>query len=308
MRLSKRLKAAALAAVVAGPVAASAQAEDLLHQRYLEIQKQYEKDHPGKQPAKPVQVQPVVLFPNAMRAEPGLAVSAGMAKPIEQFLALANDGNRNDAAIAAGEALIAGGRASRYDLAVVYRALGYAYLDGGGGARSVDCMQKSLGQDALSNNDQYSLMLQVARTQAAMGQADSGLAMLTRLAAETRQDKPEYDGLRGRMYYAKKDYADAAQALQKSIDASENVTPDQRDMLADSYFKLGQFEQAEKAGEEVVHSRPDDRIAIMNLATVYRQAGHADRASALVADARRRGLLTDADGSRASYVLYSDRK
>lgn len=308
MRLSRMFKTTCLAIAIAGIVAPSVVAQDLLHERYLEIQRQYEKDHPDKKPLMATPTEKTSLFPNAMRAEPGLIVSDGMATPIEQLMTLANDGGKNDVAITVGEALTADRKASRYDLALVFRTLGYAHLDEGDTAKSVECMRKSLDQDALSNNDQYSLMLQLARTQMAIGQPDAGLATLTRVVTETRQDKPEYDGMRGRMYYMKKDYTDAASALQRSIGGSEKADPDLLEMLLDSYFKLKQFEQAEKVGEAMLRVKPADKTVIYNLATVYRLAGHADKAMALLDDAHRHGLLTIADDFRTSYVLYSDMK
>jgi len=308
MRLSRMLKTTGFAIAIAGIVAPSALAEDVLHERYLEIQRQYEKDHPDKKPLMATPTAPTRLFPNALRAEPGLVVSGGMATPIAHLMTLANDGNRNNEAIAAGEALIANSNASRYDLALVFRTLGYAHLDEGDTAKSVECIQKSLDQDALSNNDQYSLMLQLARTQMAIGQPDAGLVTLARVVTETRQDKPEYDGMRGRMNYMKKDYADAAPALQSSIDESEKPEPDEREMLLDSYFKLKQYDQAEKAGEDMLRARPGDKTVINNLAIVYRQAGNADKAMELLDEAHRHGLLTTTDDSGTPYVSYSDMK
>lgn len=302
------LKTTGLAFAIVGIVAPSVVAQDLLHERYLEIQKQYEKDHPGSKPLMATPMPQIQLFPNATRPEPGLTVSDAMAKPIEQLLTLANDGSRDGEAIAAGEALTANSNASRYDLALVFRTLGYVHLDEGDSAKSVECMQKSLDENVLSNNDQYSLMLQVARTQIAIGQPDASLATLARVVMETRQDKPEYDGMRGRIYYMKKDYTNAAQALQKSINGSAEANRDQREMLLDSYFKLKQFTQAEKVGEDMLRDQRGDKMVITNLATVYRQAGHADKAIALLTDARTHGLLTTADDSRTAYVLYSDRK
>jgi tetratricopeptide (TPR) repeat protein len=307
MQFQHVLKKVGLTITIAGLAAPWAMAQFDPHARYLEIKKQYEKDHPVKPPVVMVETPKVTLFPSATRIEPGLGVSPGMADQIKQLTAFASVDNKSAEAIAVGEAIIANSQASRFDRAYAFRTIGYVYLDDGDPAKGIDCLQKSLNENAFSNNDHYSLMLQIARTQIKTGQADAGLATLARVVTETKVDKPEYDRMRGRIYYMKKDYADAAQALQKSSDSSEIADPSEQQMLLDSYFKLRSFPQAEKVGQGIVDAEPGDKVAIMNLATVYRQDGHAEKALVLIDDAHKRGVLSAADTSHMSYVFYSDR-
>jgi len=248
---------------------------------------------------------PAPQFPNATRAEPDGAVSAALGKPINDLLALVNVHGHEDEVIATGEKLAGNPAAKHYEHAVIYQAMGYAYLNKGDNPDGITYLQKSLAEDALSNNDQYQLMLLLSNRQIAAGQPDAGLATLARVVAETKQDKPEYDGIRGRVFYAKKDYSAAAQAFQKALDGSAQPDPVAQQMLMASYFELKQPERAEKIGEDILHAHPNDKDAIANLATVYQQAGQSDKAVALLENARKRGLLADADGYRALYVLYS---
>ena len=172
----------------------------------------------------------------------------------------------------------------------------------------MEYLQKSLAENALSNNEYYLMMLQVAKSQIAAGQPDAGLATLDRVIAETKLDKPEYSAIRGRVFYAKHDFAAAAQAFQKAIDASPQPDPVVQQMLLASYVELKQPERAEKIAEDIMRAHPDDKAAIMNLATIYQQTGHPDKAAAQLDDARKRGLLTDAKDYRRLYVLYSNTK
>jgi tetratricopeptide (TPR) repeat protein len=227
---------------------------------------------------------------------------------ITKLLALVNSHKNDDEAIAMGEKVAATRDANHYDRAVAFQAVGYAYLNKRDNAKGVEFLQKSLAENALPNNEYYGMMLQVAKSQIAAGQPDAGLATLDRVIAETKLDKPEYNGLRGRVAYARKDYASAAAAFQKSLDGSAQPDPNEQQMLLISYVELKQPERAEKIAEGIAHAHPDDKAAIMNLAAIYQQTGKSDKAAAQLDDARKRGLLTSADDYRKLYALYSNIK
>jgi tetratricopeptide (TPR) repeat protein len=297
MQIRRTLKIGALAFAVIAFVAPISPAQEDFHTR--------DSSQSTKKHAKDTQAP---LFPNATRAEPEGAVSESLGKPINDLLGLVNSRGHEDELIAAGQKLASNPDAKPFDLAYIYEAMGYAYLNKNDAAKGIEYLQKSLGENTLPNNDQYQDMLLVARTQIAAGQPDAGLATLARVVAETRQDKPEYDGLRGAAFYAKKDYATAAPALQKAMDGATKPDATMQQMLMSSYVELKQPERAEKIGEDIVHAHPSDKDAIMNLVTIYEQAGHSDKAVALLDDTRKRGLLTDADGYRTLYVLYSKLK
>ena len=293
MRNFHRLKAAALVFAIG-----------LFAMSVAQAQEYSDPDAPAVK--KHVKVEP--LFPNATRTEPKTGVSADMDKPITKLLGLVNTNKSNDEAIALGDKIAADKAANHYDRAVAFQAVGYAYINKGDNAKGVEYLQKSLAENALSNNEYYLMMLQVAKSQIAAGQPDAGLATLDRVIAETKLDKPEYSAIRGRVFYAKHDFAAAAQAFQKAIDASPQPDPVVQQMLLASYVELKQPERAEKIAEDIMRAHPDDKAAIMNLATIYQQTGHPDKAAAQLDDARKRGLLTDAKDYRRLYVLYSNTK
>ncbi|HEY2344913.1 MAG TPA: tetratricopeptide repeat protein [Xanthomonadaceae bacterium] len=305
MQVSRVLKTTGMAMAIACVSVSTAMAQDL-HERYLEIKREYDNAHQGKKYVKVQGVQ-AQLFPNATRVDPGLFASDHMAKPLAELTDLANDGGHDGQAIALGEKLAADSKATPYDLAKVFEALGLAHLDEHDSAKGIEYVRKALDENTLSNNDQYTLMLQLVDAQIDLGQPEAGLATLARLVAETGEDKPEYEGRRGHLYYQKKDYAAAAQALQKSIDQSAQADPFEQQMLMDSYFRLRQYDHAAKAGEAIVQAHPDDPSAMMNLVTVYRQARQVDKMLALLEETHRRGALTT-EGYKVLYDLYARTK
>ncbi len=253
-----------------------------------------------KRPVKVVQ-----LYPNATRAKPALMPTAGMRKNIEQLHALVEAKN-NEEAIALGEKMLADGAANHFDRAVAYQGIGYAYFTKGDYAKAAENLQHCLAENALSNNDQYPTMLNLAQAQINAGQADAGLATLDRLVSETKLDKPEYNAVRGRVYYTQKNYAAAAQALQKAVDTAQNPDDNVNQLLMASYFELKQPERAEKIALQMLQKHPGDKTLMLNLASIYAQAGQNDKAAAMLEDARSRGLLTDAKDYRRLYVIYSN--
>lgn len=253
-----------------------------------------------KRPEKVVQ-----LYPNATRKEPSLMPTAGMVKNIAQMHALI-DAKNNDEAIPLGEKMLADPKANHFDRAVAYQGVGYAYFSKGDYAKAAENLQNCIGENAFSNNDQYSTMLNLAQVQINAGQGDAGLATLDRLVSESKLDKPEYNAVRGRVYYTQKNYAAAAQALQKAADSAQQPDDNVMQLLMASYFELKQPERAEKIALDMLHKHPGDKSLMLNLASIYGQAGQNDKAAAMLEDVRNRGLLTDANDYRKLYVIYAN--
>jgi tetratricopeptide (TPR) repeat protein len=250
------------------------------------------------------------MFPNATRVEPKLSASGpDMQEAIDKLIKAVNSQQQDDAAIAQGEKLLGQKGLNNYDRAVVDEVVGYAWLHKKDTAKAIDYLQKSIAENALPNDEHFPLMLQLANVQISAGQTDAGLATLDRVVTETKQDKPEYNALRGQVYYNKKDYADAVPVFQKALDANpQNPDPNVQQMLLSCYFNLKQPERAELIAQDIQRAHPDDKAALLNLASVYQQAGHDDKAAALLDDARKRGMLTQESDYRRLYALYSTLK
>jgi tetratricopeptide (TPR) repeat protein len=253
-----------------------------------------------KRPVKVVQ-----LFPNATRHDPDVSPTPEMGKNIAQLHALI-DANSNDEAIALGQTMLATPRANHFDRAVAYQALGYAYFKKGDYAKAAENLQNCLTENTFPNNEHYPTMLNLAQAQINAGQGDAGLATLDRLVNETKLDKPEYNAVRGRVYYTQKNYAAAAQALQKAVDASPQPDDKVTQLLMVSYFQAKQPERAEKVAQDLLRKHPDDKDLILNLASIYGQAGQNDKAAAMLENARGRGMLSDANDYRRLYVVYAN--
>lgn len=293
-RLSHLFTALALATALVTPLLASAQDDQV----------QQSDRHSSRREKAPKA--PPKLYPDATRVEPkAQASSDAMVKSINQLHDLVGKGD-NDAAIALAQTMLADPKANAFDKAAAWQGIGYASFAKRDYARTVEGLTNAIAADALPNNDHFQTMFNLARAQVAAGQPDAALSTVNRLASETRLDKPEYDGLRGMAYYGKKDYAHAVTALQKSLAAAgDKPDPNDQQMLFASYFELQQFDKAVALAESIQRAHPDDKAAMMNLASTYQRAGKADKAQAVLDDARKRGMLTTSADYRNLILLYS---
>lgn len=255
--------------------------------------------------------QPVAakLYPNATRAEPAAnASSDAMVKNVNQLHALVA-GKQNDQTIVLANTMLADPKANHFDKAAAWQAIGYASFGKPDYAKAAQALGNAIAEDALPNNDHYQTMLNLAKAQLSSAQYDPALATLDRLATETHDNKPEYDGLRGLAYFSKKDYAAAAPLLEKSIAASaDKPSANEQQALFGSYYELKQSDKAIALGEALLKAHPDDKAATMNLAAAYQQAGQADKTKALLEQARQKGMLTTSDDYRKLVQLYSNAK
>lgn len=296
-RLSHLFTSIALAVAMLAPLVASAQDDNVQQSDRHSARREREPKAPPK------------LYPDATRVEPKAAASSdAMVKNINQLHDLVGK-NQGDQAIALAQTMLADPKANDFDKSAAWQAIGYASFAKRDYPKTVEGLQHAIDANGLPNNDHYETMYNLARAQVAAGQPDAALATVNRLATETKQNKPEYDGLRGMANFGKKDYAAAATALQKSLAAAgDKPDSNEQQMLFASYFELKQYDKAVALAEAIHQAHPDDKAATMNLAATYQQAGQAQKAQAVLDDARKRGMLTTADDYRKLIQIYANAK
>lgn len=292
--LRLRLLAVAIIAASALPLLASAQDDD----RPIEQTERH-------QIVKKREPKVVQLFPDATRVNPpNKASSDVMAKNVNQLHVLVG-AHQDDEAIALANTMLADPKANAFDRSAAWQSIGYASFGKHDFPKAAEALKNAIDANGLPNNDHFQAMLNLAKAQMAASQPDAGLATIARLASETKQDKPEYDSVRGYGYFEKKDYANAAATLEKALAAEAKPDPNEQQMLFASYYALKQGDKAIALGESLHKAHPDDKDALMNLAAAYQSAGQSDKAKALLSDARAHGLLTTSDDYRKLITLYA---
>jgi tetratricopeptide (TPR) repeat protein len=220
----------------------------------------------GEEQAKKQDAQPA-LFPEATRPSPE-AKAKGKGLKMLQDLQKAFEQQDNAGVIAKAEQ-IGAGDGNAYEKAFAYQLAGNAAADLGDEAKSAEYFKKALDANGLDNDSHYQVMYNLAVVQYGQDQFPAALATLDRFLAETRSDKPEYQSLR-----------------------------------AGILANLGRSDDAAKIYGELLAKHPQDMKIRMNAVAAYQQADQFDKANALLADAQKQGLLTEANQYRALYIGY----
>lgn len=207
------------------------------------------------------------LYPNATRAEPEAKASG---KEFKALQALQETYQEQDyaGALAKAEALAASAEGA-YEKSFAYQIAGSAAAELGDEAKSADYFQKTVEANGLDNNSHFTAMFNLVATQFGLERYDQALATLDRYLAETKSDKPEDQTLR-----------------------------------AGILANLGRNDEAAAIYAEQMAKHPEDPKVLMNAVAAYQQADQFDKANALLADAQKKGLLTDPGQYRALYVGY----
>jgi tetratricopeptide (TPR) repeat protein len=206
------------------------------------------------------------LYPLATREQPeGTASRSGLKKL--QKLQDIYQKQDNDGTIAQALEIAGDSSANAYEKSFAYLLAGTAAADKDDQAAAADYFAKALDANGLSNDDYYTAMFNLAVIQYGLDRYPDALATLDRFLAETKSEKPEALNLKGGILMAMERFDDAAALFTSQLAA-----------------------------------RPDDKALLMNAVAAYQSADKGDKATALLADAQARGLLTTKDEYRAQYV------
>lgn len=214
------------------------------------------------------QAVPAPLFPGVTRPSPEVKVKGKAAQKAMHEMHQAYEQEDYAGAIAKAEA-IAAGKGGAYEKSFAYQLAGNAAAALGDDARASEFFKKALDGNGLDNDSHYQVMFNLAVTQFGQERFPDALATLERFLAETRSDKREHQALRAGILANMDRHADAAAIY-----------------------------------AELLAKHPDDMKLRMNAVATYQQADQFDKASALLADAMTRGLLTEPRQYRALYAGY----
>jgi uncharacterized protein HemY len=208
------------------------------------------------------------LYPQATREQPGVTASRSGLKKLQQLQATYQKQD-DDGTIAQALELAGDASSNAYEKSFAYLLAGTAAADKDDQAAAAGYYAKALEANGLSNDDHYTAMFNLAVIQYGLDRNAEALATIERFLAETKSGKPEALSLKGGLLTALERYDDAAAFYTEQLAA-----------------------------------RPDDKALLMSAVSAYQSAGKDDKATALLADAQAKGLLTTKDEYRALYVSY----
>jgi len=246
-----------------------------------------------------------ILYPKATRAEP----RTGDSKLEDKLVRLNQqiDAKKDDEALVSAEAILADSKANNSDRALAAYYAGFAVMDKTGGNRNqaIVYFQRALSENALPNNVHYAVMLNLAQLQINEQRYAEALATAQRFLSETQSEDVNAYAVVGNAQYRLGHYPEAAEALKKVLTGnSTDVNNDSvAQMLIDCYQQMKQPAQAAALAEQLAAKSPDDKNTQMLVASIYANAGQPDKASAIFANLRSKGLLTESKDYESSYRL-----
>lgn len=208
------------------------------------------------------------LYPLATRVAPSQKVNAKESKTAKEVQS-DYEANKYDGVFAKVDAFAASGSTNAYLLSYLYQLAAVAANNSGDQQKSADYFRKTVDANGLDNNGHYQAMYNLAIQLNQMDQSAEALTVIDRFLAETKTDKT--------------------------------------DPLALKAIILGNLDRpAEGAAlfEKILAAKPDDRPTLMNAVALYQQASNFDKANALLENARKKGMLTEASEYRTLFVGY----
>lgn len=249
--------------------------------------------------------EPAALYPDATRESPEAVYTQRLSKQIQKLQDAYNADGKETETIAAAEAILGNKLAKAYDRGIALLLAGSASIDLGNDDQAIDYLKRAIDENGLPNDNHYSAMLSLASVYINTDRNDEAAVLLQRVIDETKTTKPEVFALQGANLYNAGKYAEAIAPLKRAIELKTDGEDQQSmNMLLSAYAETGNDAAAITTAEALHAKNPDDKRALMNLATLYGNADMQDKAVALLDSARQRGMLTDANDYQRLYSTY----
>lgn len=249
----------------------------------------------------------IPLFPKATREEPKPTGSQALNKQLTALFKL-QEANDNDAAIAKADEILADSRANAFDKSTAAYIAGYAWLEKEtnnyeNARRYID---RALTENGLTNNTHYQMMLQQAQMLTSDDKHAESLVLVDRYIAETNSEDPKAYTLKANVLYQLKRHGESTEAIKKAL--ANNPKPDDNliKMLVANYVEMDKPDEAAKVIEDMLSKKPDDKGLMLNLASVYQQAGNDAKAGATFDRMRKAGMLTETRDYETAYRLLAN--
>lgn len=249
--------------------------------------------------------EPAALYPDATRESPEAAYTQRLSKQIQKLQEAYEGEGKEAETIAAAEAILGNKLAKPYDRGIALLLAGSAAIDLEQDDKAIDYLKRAIDENGLPNDNHYSAMLSLASVYINADRNDEAAALLDRVVSETKTNNPQVYALQGANLYNAGKYAEAIPALKKAIELKTDGEDQQSmNMLLSSYAETGDDSAAVAMAEALYQKDPTDKRALMNLATLYGNADQQEKAVALLDDARKKGMLTDANDYQRLYSTF----
>ena len=238
------------------------------------------------------------LYPNATRKDPKNDMnSSSVQKDLQKALDMVND-NKADEAAPLFQKIIDDPKAGKYAHALATQGLGQIAYDKQDNAGAIKAWRSAYDQDALPNNQHFTLLLNIANLQQQDEKYQDSLNTLDEYFKATNGGKPEAYALQGNDYYRLDKYQQAIDAITKAQSMTDKPNDNWNQILMASYAGLDQYDKAGEILEKQLAKSPGDAKLVEQAVKVYVNGRQFDKAQALL-DKNKSSL-----GNDTLYQLY----
>lgn len=223
-----------------------------------------------------------VLYPNATRKDPKNDMSSSsVQKDLQKALDALND-NKADEAAPLLQKIIDDQKAGKYAHALATQAQGQIAYDKQDNAGAIKAWRAAYDIDALPNNQQFTLLLNIANLQQQDEKYQDSLTTLDEYFKATNGGKPEAYALQGNDYYRLDKYQQAIDAITKAQSLTDKPNDNWNQILMASYAGLDQYDKAGEILEKQLAKNPGDAKLVEQAVKVYVNGRAYDKAQALL--------------------------
>jgi tetratricopeptide (TPR) repeat protein len=231
-------------------------------------------------------------YPNATRKEPKeLATNEQIVKKLKKADEYFFDEDY-DKAKALLDEIIAHKRASNYEKAFAYSRLSDIAWEKDEVDSAMNLRQQAVALDALDNKGQFDMMYALAQMALQDERYELALKTIDDWFRLSGADTADAWALKGNALYRMERYSEAGAAIKRAFALKPEGKPGWAEMLLASYSDAGQYDEAIKAGEDILVKNPGNKDVALRLVEAYNEAEQKDKALALLDKLRSAGSLT----------------
>ena len=242
-------------------------------------------------------------YPNATRKEPKADVG-GSGKELNKAFELLNN-SKDDEAAPIIQKVLDDPKATPYAHALALQAQGQIAYNKQDNATAIKQFRAAYDADALPNNAHFSVLYQVAQLQVQEEKYQDSLNTLDEFFKVTGGvNKGEPYALQANDYYRLEKFQPAVDSIKKAMSLTDKPADNWYQILIASYSELEQYDQAADALKQQLAKTPDDPKLLHLLAAIYVKGNQNEKAVAVLADERKKGLLSSEDDYKLAAQIY----
>lgn len=197
-------------------------------------------------------------------------------------------------------------RLNNFEKANVNQFLGYIDSSEGKYSEAAKHFQAALDADALPNQAQFSLMLQMAQIQIGDGDYQKGINSLHKYYKVTDKIQDSTFALESKAYASLNDnFKKAIPLMEKAISLADKPREDWYYFLYSLHMQLSQFNEAAKILETLIKINSNKKDYWKRLSDVYFTLKKDEKALAVLVLADKQGMLTEEKERLKLFKLYA---